>query len=437
MRRWDVSGKVALVTGGASGIGWATARLLASRGARVMIADLDGARAQARAVELGTDHIAVAADMADPANVTAMFDACLARFGGLDILVNNAGRTDDRGKPLLDHDAASFDALMSVNLAGTLEAGRTAARIMAERGGVVVNVASGAAFRALPLRGSYSASKAGVIALTRALAHSNASSGVRFNAVAPGFVRTELVDRLIEAGRLNPAEAAARIPLGRIGRPQEIAEAICFLASDAAWGVNGAVLVADGGSQAFGGSRPPVEAASADFTHSASGMVAVLGGEVAEACAALLCTVEHPALHLPMRDGCDPDGLSRSLHDIAAASGGLLAVIDTSEPRSGAGAAQAVTDRFLAAKAVGGVLCAQRHGAYACLIRRDRFGDEIDREVACEGIGMLVKTLACEWAAAGVRANAVTSRSHAGATEMLNFLVSPQASFVTGSVVEI
>ncbi|HWK66873.1 MAG TPA: SDR family NAD(P)-dependent oxidoreductase [Rhizobiaceae bacterium] len=212
MLRADVTGKVAIVTGGAAGIGWATARLLAERGARVLLADLDGARAVERAQSLGTEHAAVGVDISVPASVTSMFAACRDAFGKIDILVNNAGRTDQRGLPLLEHDCASFEALLAINLAGTAEAGRQALQAMAKSGGAIVNVASGAAVRALPLRGSYSASKAGVLGLTRALA---GQQQVRVNCVAPGFVHTELVAALIQAGRLDPADAAAKIPLGR------------------------------------------------------------------------------------------------------------------------------------------------------------------------------------------------------------------------------
>lgn len=432
--RSDLTGKVALVTGGASGIGWATARRLRDLGATVMIADRDGDRAHARAGELGSDHAAIAIDIARPSGVAAMFDAATIRFGRIDILVNNAGRTDDRGLPLIEHDAASFEAVMSVNLGGTVEATRTAAELMRKHGGSIVNVASGAAFRALPLRGSYSTSKAGVVSLTQALADQLPQPGVRVNAVAPGFVRTELVDGLVAAGRLDLEEAAAKIPLGRVGEPEEIAAAICYLASPAANGIHGAVLPVDGGSSAFGASRATARHVP---EQEPGGVIAVMGNGLAETCVALLMADGMEAVHLPTDMSANPEALGERLAALAARHRGLRGFIDAVDYRAAASPMQQVSQRFLSAQAVGRVLCPQGFGAYACMSMRDGFRDPVDSRIACDATAMLVRTLACEWAPHGVRANALTAAAHAGSTEMLIFLVSDDASFVVGSVVDI
>lgn len=442
MSRANMTGKVALVTGGASGIGWATAKRLAASDAVVMIADRDGKKAAARALELGEAHAAITADISRPSSVAAMMDACISRFGRIDILVNNAGRTDDRGLPLLEHDTESFDALVSVNLGGVIEATRSAAKLMQKNGGSIVNVASGAAFRALALRGSYSATKAGVVGLTTAFAAQDPHRNVRVNAVAPGFIRTELVDTLIAAKRLDVAEVATRIPLGRIGQPEEMADVICFLASPASSGVSGAVLSADGGTNVYaGGKLPPSRqkenGGHPQHKHATQGVYVVLGDAVAQTCEALMRADDLNIVHMPSPMAEDPDAFYERLSAIACQHGGLHGFIDAADVPAATTTARQLSRRFLIAQAAGKVLCAQGFGAYACLLRRDGFRDPVESAVACESTGMLIKTLACEWAPSGVRANAVTSTVSSGATELLTFLVSQHSSYVTGSVVEL
>ncbi|MEO3385039.1 glucose 1-dehydrogenase [Mesorhizobium sp. CAU 1741] len=436
MTRINFDGKVALVTGGASGIGWATAQMLCDHGARVMIADRDGDRARQRAAELGTGHSAVAADVSSKTDVAAMLDACVMHFGRLDVLVNNAGRTDSRGLPLNEHDASSFEAVMSVNLEGTMQATRIAAELMRERGGAIVNVASGAAFRAIPMRGSYSASKAGVVGFTKSFAAQRLPVNVRVNAVAPGFVRTELVDGLVAEGRLDLAEAAAKIPLGRVGEPAEIAAAICYLASPAATDVRGAVLSVDGASSAFGASRL-APAARIPRAASESGVIAVLGDETAQACIDLIRADGHSTCHVPSGLADDPGLLTERLAALASRYGCVSGFIDASDLPSGLAIGQQLTRQFLSATAVGRVLCQQGWGAYAALARRAASFDPVDGDVGCETIAMLVKTMACEWAPFGVRANAVIAGGNAGSAGLLAFLVSHRASFVAGSIVDI
>jgi NAD(P)-dependent dehydrogenase (short-subunit alcohol dehydrogenase family) len=166
-----MSARTVLVTGGATGIGWATARRFAAAGDRVFIADIDGERAAARAGELGAGHAAFRADVSVKSDVDAMLAACVKQFGRIDVLVNNAGRIDTSGTGVVDQPTEAFRALLALNLEGTYHAAIGAAALMqAQGGGAIVNVASGAALRAIPLRNAYSASKAGVVAITRTLA---------------------------------------------------------------------------------------------------------------------------------------------------------------------------------------------------------------------------------------------------------------------------
>ncbi len=242
---------VAVITGAADGIGWAMARRFAAAGCRVALADLDRERAAARAAELGPHHLAVRADVADEASAIAMVEETVARLGGLDILVNNAGIGDSH-KPTVEQDLATFDGILRVHLDGTFVASREAARAMAGRGGVILNVSSIAGLTGLPRRNAYGAAKAGIVAMTKSMACEWAEAGIRVNAVAPGYVGTALVGRLVETRRLDRARLERRIPLGRLADPAEIAEAAWFLCSPAASYVTGAVLSVDGGWSAFG-----------------------------------------------------------------------------------------------------------------------------------------------------------------------------------------
>ncbi|ACL57679.1 SDR family NAD(P)-dependent oxidoreductase [Methylobacterium nodulans] len=243
--------QVALITGAADGIGWAMARRFAEAGCRIMLADIDGARACDRAAALGTDHAAVRADLSDEASTVAMVEATLSRMGRLDILVNNAGIGDSH-RPTLEQDVATFDRILRVHLDGTFMASREAARAMIGRGGAILNVSSIAGLTGLPRRNAYGAAKAGIVAMTKSMACEWAGSGIRVNAIAPGYVGTALVAKLEAEGRIDRARLERRIPMGRLADPAEIAEAAWFLCSAAASYVTGAVLSVDGGWSAFG-----------------------------------------------------------------------------------------------------------------------------------------------------------------------------------------
>jgi NAD(P)-dependent dehydrogenase (short-subunit alcohol dehydrogenase family) len=244
---------VAVVTGGADGIGWACAQRFAALGHAVAIIDLREARASARASELGGQHVGVGADVASEAQVASAIRAVAQRFGRIDVLVNNAG-IGEQNAPTLDQSLADFERLLAVHVHGTFLVSREAARVMiGQRAGAIVNVSSIAGSGGIPTRNAYGAAKAGIASLTRSMACEWAREGVRVNAVAPGYVKTELVERLASNGQMDRAAIERRTPLGRLAAPDEIAQAIAFLASEAASYITGAVLDVDGGWHAYGG----------------------------------------------------------------------------------------------------------------------------------------------------------------------------------------
>jgi NAD(P)-dependent dehydrogenase (short-subunit alcohol dehydrogenase family) len=242
-----------LVTGGAAGIGWAIAGAFAARGDRVAILDLDGGAAVARAAELGAGHLGLAGDVTDEAAVRSAVERADAALGGLGVVVNNAG-VGDNPSPTLGQDFGHFRRVLSVHLDGTFLVSREAARAMLPRGGgAIVNLASIAGIGGIPGRNAYGAAKAGIVAMTRAMACEWAGQGLRVNAVAPGYVATDLVAKLAAGGGIDLAAIRRRIPTGALGEPEAIADAVVFLASDAARYVTGATLAVDGGWSAFGG----------------------------------------------------------------------------------------------------------------------------------------------------------------------------------------
>jgi len=243
---------VAIVTGAADGIGWATAQRLAADVDHVALLDLREDAARARAAELGAAHLGLACDVSSEASVTAAVGAVLERFGRIDMLVNNAG-IGEQAAPTLEQDVAAFDRVLNVHVRGTFLMSRAAAKAMLAQGnGAIVNIASIAGLAGIPTRNAYGAAKAGIAAMTRAMACEWARSGLRVNAVAPGYVRTALVDELERQGRIDIAAITARTPMARLAAPSEIAEVIAFLASHKASFITGATLNADGGWLALG-----------------------------------------------------------------------------------------------------------------------------------------------------------------------------------------
>jgi NAD(P)-dependent dehydrogenase (short-subunit alcohol dehydrogenase family) len=242
-----LNGKVAVVTGGASGIGRATAAALAGAGARTIVVDRDEdalAALHAAVPEL----LVVAADVADAGQVDAAHDAIVAEHGRIDVAINNAGVTRPIGW-LHETPESSFDDIMAVNLRGVWLCLRAQLRHMhARRAGVIVNTASAASFVGAPGVAPYTAAKHGVLGLTRAAALEYADLGIRINAVAPGTVDTPMSDAF---ARLDDPFADALVrqtpPLGRLARAEEVADAILFLAGDRSTFATGSVLTLDGG----------------------------------------------------------------------------------------------------------------------------------------------------------------------------------------------
>jgi NAD(P)-dependent dehydrogenase (short-subunit alcohol dehydrogenase family) len=248
----SLEGKVAIVTGGSRGIGEAIARAFVRSGARVVVASrkLEGVAAVAESIgkELGADRIAaVAAHTGKEDDCVRLVSEAVARFGKVDVLVNNAGTNPHFG-PMLTVENAAWDKTFEVNLKGYFWCAREVARhcIARQAPGSIVSVASVAGLIGSPMQGVYAMTKAAVISMTKTLATELATSKIRVNAIAPGFVDTKLASAILKDEALLK-HVVDRTPMGRYGRPDEIAGGALYLASDSASFLTGHTLVIDGG----------------------------------------------------------------------------------------------------------------------------------------------------------------------------------------------
>ena len=245
---FGLADRVCIVTGGAQGIGEACARRFAREGARVVIADLSDDRGQALASELGA--LFVHCDVGEKAQVDALVARTLQAHGRLDVLVNNAGIF--KAADFLDITEEDFDAVLRVNLKGAFLMGQAAARAMASTGaGAIVNMSSVNAVLAIPSIASYNVSKGGINQLTRVMALALVDKGIRVNAVAPGTIATELAAKAVLTSEEAKARILSRTPMRRLGQPSEVADAVAWLASDAASYITGEIVVIDGGRMAL------------------------------------------------------------------------------------------------------------------------------------------------------------------------------------------
>ncbi|WP_437681443.1 SDR family NAD(P)-dependent oxidoreductase [Sorangium sp. So ce131] len=243
-----LSGKVAIVTGGSRGIGAAIAKRLASDGAAVVLSYVNreepaqGVVAEIRSA--GGRAAAVRADVADPAQITALFERAAAEHGRLDILVNNAGVYSTR--TLGDIDEAHFEMIFNINVRSVILATQEAARRMGDEGGRIINLSSIVARSPRPTGSVYSASKAAIEALTRCHAAELGRRGITVNAVAPGLVNTEMIAPIVDS---PPVQARLKASaLGRLGQPEEIADTVAFLASNDSRWLTGQVIEVSGGA---------------------------------------------------------------------------------------------------------------------------------------------------------------------------------------------
>lgn len=249
----DLKGRRVLITGAAAGLGLGMARAFAAQGCRVGLNDFTGEALDAAlaTVRQRGEAVALPGSVAEPATVDSIFATLDREWGGLDILINNAGIA--MNQPTLELSLEDWQRTLDVNLTGTFLCAKAAAvRMMAQGGGCILNIASIYGVVAAPERLAYCTTKSGVAMMAKALAVEWARHGLRVNALAPGYIKTDLVGRLVEAGRISEDQLARRTPQGRLGSVEEVADLAIFLASDSARHITGQVIGIDGGWTAYG-----------------------------------------------------------------------------------------------------------------------------------------------------------------------------------------
>jgi NAD(P)-dependent dehydrogenase (short-subunit alcohol dehydrogenase family) len=244
-----LSGKVTLITGGSTGIGAACAERFAREGAKVVIADVNMQAGQALAQQLKASF--VRCDVSDKSQIDYAIAYVLSQHGRLDVLVNNAGIF--KASPFLEVTEEDFDVVMSVNLRGAFFMAQAAARAMVQcqARGSIINMSSVNGVLAIPVIASYNMSKGGINQLTRAAALALADHGIRVNAVAPGTIATELAAQAVLTDDAAKARILSRTPMRRLGEPQEVAEVVAWLASEASSYITGEIITIDGGRMAL------------------------------------------------------------------------------------------------------------------------------------------------------------------------------------------
>ncbi|VTU26401.1 SDR family oxidoreductase [Variovorax sp. RA8] len=389
-----------LITGAASGIGRDTARLFAGAGWQCMLVD-NNQRAlyllgQSLPSPASAAHVLRTIDLTDSQQIASLGEGTPE----LDAIINNAGMSDTSNMPLAEQGEAQIGRLLALNLAAPAAVVDACAHLL-EPGARIVNVASGAGLHAIPWRGAYSPSKAGLIAQTLALAKARPDWCV--TVLAPGFVRTELVDGLIQAGRLRPENAVAKIPLGRMAAPEEMAQALYFLASAGAQPLSGQMLAVNGGSSVYGGSQPFAPA-----------------------------TLDPQPFDMPVRlEVCGADAAPwQAVAQAPAAGPHYAACLDLSPLH---GASTCVLQAVHAAAARFAARYAQQASLTVLLPaeKADRWQDAGDAAAA----RMLVSALACEWGSRALRINAleVPRDLDPGALHpLLRFVCGSAAQYLTG-----
>lgn len=245
---FGLNGRVCLVTGAAQGIGAACARRFAQEQAHVIVCDINDDEGNRLAQELGATY--VHCDVGDKAQVDAAVEKARAQFGRIDVLVNNAGIF--KVADFLDIEETDFDAVLRVNIKGAFLMGQAVARVMAQQGaGSIINMSSVNSVLAIPNLASYNVSKGGINQLTRVMALSLADKGVRVNAVAPGTIATELAAKAVLTSEEAKARVMSRTPMKRLGTPEEVADVVAWLASDASSYVTADIVTIDGGRMAL------------------------------------------------------------------------------------------------------------------------------------------------------------------------------------------
>ena len=251
---YRLNDRIALITGGGSGLGKAMSLLFAEEGADIAIADIDSSSAEktAREVrEIGRRAIAIRADIAESKDVDMMTDSVLSNLGDIHILVNNAGIVGEI-VPTIESSIEIWDKVTRVHLRGTYLCCRQVGNWMVSRkAGKILNMGSVAGIGGMPMRADYGPAKAGIIYMTRALAVEWAKYNINVNCLAPGYIMTPMAAKLIKEGKINEEPINKRTPLGRMGRPDDVAKAALFLVSDDANYITGVTLPVDGGWLAY------------------------------------------------------------------------------------------------------------------------------------------------------------------------------------------